>query len=92
MLLCLKCCLCMLLFVVFIFMLGIGMYVVVVQEVLLQVNCEQVFFVENDVVMIKMMDGMVLKFSGNIDQDFVVMMMLYYQGVIDMVVVYLCYG
>src|ERR1700754_2615152 len=53
---------------------------------------EQPFLAENDAAMTKMMDGMAIKPSGNIDSDFVGMMTPHHQGAIDMPEAELRYG
>ncbi|MFZ1991387.1 MAG: DUF305 domain-containing protein, partial [Alphaproteobacteria bacterium] len=47
---------------------------------------------ENDAAMKKMMDGMAIKPSGDIDRDFVAMMVPHHQGAIDMAIAVLKYG
>ena len=53
---------------------------------------EQPFLAENDTAMTKMMDGMAIKPSGDIDCDFVGMMAPHHQGAIDMAQAELRYG
>ena len=53
---------------------------------------EAPFLAENDVAMSKMMAGMSIKPSGDIDRDFVNMMVPHHQGAIDMAIVVLRYG
>jgi hypothetical protein len=55
-------------------------------------NDEARFFAENDKAMTKMMDGMSIKPSGNVDGDFVAMMVPHHQGAIDMAQAELRYG
>jgi hypothetical protein len=50
------------------------------------------FLRENDAAMNKMMKGMAIKPSGDIDKDFVDMMVPHHQGAIDMAVLELRYG
>ena len=45
---------------------------------------EKLFLAENAAAMDKMMDGMAPKPSGDVDQDFVAMMIPHHQGAIDM--------
>lgn len=53
---------------------------------------EHAFLAENDAAMMKMMDGMAAKPSGDIDRDFVAMMAPHHQGAIDMAMIQLRYG
>ncbi|WP_432260630.1 DUF305 domain-containing protein [Cupriavidus sp. TMH.W2] len=53
---------------------------------------EAKFMAENDAAMTKMMDGMAVKPSGNIDEDFAAMMIPHHQGAIDMAMAELRYG
>jgi Domain of unknown function (DUF305) len=53
---------------------------------------EAAFLAENDKAMTKMMDGMAVKPSGNIDRDFSAMMIPHHQGAIDMAQTELRYG
>ena len=55
-------------------------------------NDEAGFLAENDKAMTKMMDDMSIKPSGNIDDDFVAMMVPHHQGAIDMAEAELRYG
>lgn len=55
-------------------------------------NDEARFLSENDTAMTKMMDGMSTKPSGNVDEDFVAMMVPHHQGAIDMAQAELRYG
>ena len=50
------------------------------------------FLAENDAAMTKMMDDMAVKPTGDIDRDFVAMMVPHHQGAIDMAVAVLRYG
>jgi hypothetical protein len=50
------------------------------------------FLKENDDAMTKMMNGMAIKPTGDIDHDFVAMMSPHHQGAIDMAVLELRYG
>src|SRR5580704_10813505 len=45
---------------------------------------EEPFIDENNAAMAKMMDGMTIKPTGDIDRDFVAMMVPHHQGAIDM--------
>ena len=45
---------------------------------------EAAFLEENEIAMTKMMDGMDAKPSGDVDKDFVAMMIPHHQGAIDM--------
>jgi hypothetical protein len=53
---------------------------------------EAPFLTENDAAMTKMMDGMAVKPTGDVDRDFVAMMVPHHQGAIDMAVAVLRYG
>ncbi len=53
---------------------------------------EQPFLADNDNAMTKMMTGMTIKPTGDVDRDFVAMMVPHHQGAIDMAVAYLRYG
>ena len=53
---------------------------------------EAAFLAENDAAMRKMMNGMAAKPTGDIDADFVAMMVPHHQGAIDMAVAVLRYG
>jgi len=53
---------------------------------------EKPFLAENDAAMSKMMAGMVIRPSGDVDRDFVDMMVPHHQGAIDMAVAVLRYG
>ncbi len=53
---------------------------------------EAPFLKENDVAMTKMMNGMTIEPSGDIDHDFVAMMVPHHQGAIDMAEAELRYG
>ncbi len=50
------------------------------------------FAAENEAAMTKMMDGMSIPPSGNIDKDFAAMMIPHHQGAIDMAMAELRYG
>ena len=56
------------------------------------VESECAFLAENDRAMDKMMAGMAIKPSGDVDRDFVHMMAPHHQGAIDMAVAVLRYG
>jgi DUF305 family protein family protein len=53
---------------------------------------EQPFLSENDVAMNKMMADMTIKPTGDVDRDFVAMMVPHHQGAIDMAKAVLRYG
>jgi uncharacterized protein (DUF305 family) len=53
---------------------------------------ETSFLAENDVAMKKMMSDMSVKLSGDVDRDFVAMMVPHHQGAIDMALAVLRYG
>lgn len=53
---------------------------------------EGAFLRENDAAMVKMMNDMAAKPTGDINRDFVEMMIPHHQGAIDMAVAYLGYG
>ena len=58
----------------------------------LAVSSEGPFLKENDTAMTKMMDDMTIKPTGEIDRDFVAMMVPHHQGAIDMAQAELRYG
>jgi uncharacterized protein (DUF305 family) len=53
---------------------------------------ESGFLKENDAAMARMMTGMAVKPTGNVDADFAAMMIPHHQGAIDMAVAELRYG
>lgn len=53
---------------------------------------ETPFLAENDQAMTRMMDGMSIKPSGDVDRDFTAMMIPHHQGAIDMAQAELRYG
>ncbi|MDN3562983.1 DUF305 domain-containing protein [Paeniroseomonas aquatica] len=53
---------------------------------------ESPFLAENEAAMAKMMEGMAVHPTGNIDRDFVAMMTPHHQGAMDMAVIYLRHG
>jgi uncharacterized protein (DUF305 family) len=55
-------------------------------------TAEKPFLAENATAMDKMMDGMAPKPTGDVDQDFVAMMVPHHQGAIDMAQAELRYG
>ena len=55
-------------------------------------NDEKPFLTENDAAMNKMMSDMTVKPSGDVDHDFVAMMVPHHQGAIDMARAELQYG
>jgi uncharacterized protein (DUF305 family) len=58
----------------------------------LSVAAEGPFLKENDTAMTKMMDDMTIKPTGDVDRDFVAMMVPHHQGAIDMAQAELRYG
>ena len=56
------------------------------------VGGEGPFLAENDAAMKKMMNDMAIKPTGDVDADFVAMMVPHHQGAIDMAVAVLRYG
>lgn len=57
-----------------------------------QSSDETPFLTENNAAMDKMMAGMGVKPTGDVDADFTAMMIPHHQGAIDMAVAYLRYG
>ncbi|MEZ2131022.1 MULTISPECIES: DUF305 domain-containing protein [unclassified Sinorhizobium] len=55
-------------------------------------DAEKPFLAENDAAMTKMMNGMAVKPTGDVDRDFVEMMIPHHQGAIDMAQALLRYG
>lgn len=55
-------------------------------------TAESAFLAENDAAMTKMMNDMAAKPVGDVDRDFVAMMIPHHQGAIDMAVIELRYG
>ncbi len=55
-------------------------------------NGEAAYLAENDTAMSKMMDDMTVRPSGDVDRDFVAMMVPHHQGAVDMAVAVLRYG
>jgi hypothetical protein len=55
-------------------------------------SAEAPFLSENDTAMTRMMDGMSVKPTGDVDHDFVAMMLPHHQGAIDMAQAELRYG
>jgi uncharacterized protein (DUF305 family) len=53
---------------------------------------EGAFLLENEAAMTRMMNNMAAKPTGDIDRDFVAMMVPHHQGAIDMAVIELRYG
>jgi len=53
---------------------------------------EAPFLAENDAAMTRMMNDMAVKPTGDVDRDFVAMMIPHHQGAIDMAVAVLRYG
>jgi uncharacterized protein (DUF305 family) len=58
----------------------------------LSVAAERPFLKENDIAMTRMMDDMTIKPTGDVDRDFVAMMVPHHQGAIDMAGAELRYG
>jgi len=56
------------------------------------IHAETPYLSENDAAMTKMMNDMAVKPTGNVDRDFVEMMIPHHQGAIDMAEAYLRYG
>jgi uncharacterized protein (DUF305 family) len=56
------------------------------------VGAEASFMVENDAAMRKMMNDMAVKPTGDVDADFVAMMVPHHQGAIDMALAVLRHG
>jgi uncharacterized protein (DUF305 family) len=56
------------------------------------VSEEAPFLTENDAAMKKMMNDMAVKPTGDVDSDFVAMMVPHHQGAIDMAIAVLRYG
>lgn len=61
-------------------------------EAAASISDEGGFLQENDAAMVKMMNDMAAKPTGDINRDFVEMMIPHHQGAIDMAVAYLRYG
>ncbi len=57
-----------------------------------RIESERPFMAENDVAMSAMMRAMAVRPSGDVDRDFVDMMVPHHQGAIDMAVAVLRYG
>ena len=57
-----------------------------------KVSDEVRFLADNDAAMDKMMAGMTIKPSGDVDRDFVAMMVPHHQGAVDMAQALLRYG
>jgi hypothetical protein len=53
---------------------------------------ETAFLAESDAAMARMMSGMTVKLSGDVDRDFVRIMIVHHQGAIDMARPELSYG
>ena len=53
---------------------------------------ETAYLTENEAAMDKMMRGMTVEPSGDVDRDFAALMAPHHQGAIDMALVYLRYG
>jgi uncharacterized protein (DUF305 family) len=53
---------------------------------------EAPFLAENDAAMKKMMNDMMVKPTGDVDRDFVAMMVAHHQGAVDMAQAFLRYG
>lgn len=78
--------------------LGVGASLAIAQEKPLAsvsqaaLGAEAPFLAENDTAMNKMMAGMTIKPTGDVDHDFVAMMVPHHQGAIDMAEAELLYG
>jgi uncharacterized protein (DUF305 family) len=57
-----------------------------------QGSAEAPFLAENDAAMKKMMNDMMVKPTGDVDRDFVAMMVAHHQGAVDMAQAFLRYG
>jgi uncharacterized protein (DUF305 family) len=57
-----------------------------------EVSPEAAYLAENRAAMTKMMKDMMVKPTGDVDRDFVEMMIPHHQGAIDMAVAFLRYG
>jgi hypothetical protein len=57
-----------------------------------KLDAEASYLAENERAMAKMMSGMAVKPTGDVDRDFVAMMVPHHQGAIDMAVAVLRYG
>jgi hypothetical protein len=57
-----------------------------------EVSGEAAFLAENDVAMTRMMNDMAVKPTGDVDRDFVAMMIPHHQGAVDMAQAVLRYG
>jgi uncharacterized protein (DUF305 family) len=57
-----------------------------------EVSPEEAYLAENRAAMTKMMKDMMVKPTGDVDRDFVEMMIPHHQGAIDMAVGFLRYG
>jgi uncharacterized protein (DUF305 family) len=55
-------------------------------------SSESLFLRENEAAMTKMMKGMAVESSGDIDADFVAMMIPHHQGAVEMAIAELRYG
>ncbi|MEK1886451.1 MAG: DUF305 domain-containing protein [Phyllobacterium sp.] len=62
------------------------------QHAAVAVSDETPFLNENDAAMTKMMNDMAVKPTGDVNRDFVEMMIPHHQGAIDMAIAYLRYG
>ncbi|MEJ0025083.1 MAG: DUF305 domain-containing protein [Rhizomicrobium sp.] len=56
------------------------------------VSAEAPFLAQNDAAMARMMNAMAVKPTGDVDRDFVAMMVPHHQGAIDMALAVLRYG
>ena len=73
--------------------LFIGAYVVAATGITATADSNQTAFAaDNNAAMTRMMAGMAVKSSGDIDRDFAAMMIPHHQGAIDMAVAELRYG
>lgn len=62
------------------------------QHAAVAVSDEMPFLNENDTAMTKMMNDMAVKPTGDVNRDFVEMMIPHHRGAIDMAIAYLRYG
>lgn len=62
------------------------------QHTTVAVTDETPFLSENDAAMTKMMNDMAVEPTGDVNRDFVEMMIPHHQGAIDMAIAYLRYG
>ena len=71
----------------------IAAFVVMAMSIGLQADTSEApYLAENDAAMTKMMRDMTVKPTGDVDRDFVAMMVPHHQGAIDMAIAVLRYG